>query len=785
MGMKRKHLKVFLETTPLMCSVWEMTGKVIDCNEEHWQVLGLEQKEDYLADHAAYWAGQPAGADWQREILQAVREQGRLQRELAYISAAGETIPTRTTFCRLQVTGEADYVLVCSLDLRDMQAARQEREQASQRIAAMLNSMPYAAYLISQDFRVIDCNEAALELFQVAEKEELISKFLQDYSPKYQADGRLSLDKAKAMIARAYQDGRFEFEWIHQIPATKELVYSRITLVRVQWDAGEPMLCAYSYDLRPLKNYEAELIRRAELLEAVNEVSREMMAADISQVEDKINLALQTLAQTVAATRVTIWENITVAGEAGYRRRQSWPADRLDGREERKYSEIPYLKERLDGQRSYHSGRDELPQAERIFMYQVGEYSTLVLPIVFGEEAWGFISFGDVQKGRSFCEYEEYALKSGSTVIAIGMRRAAVKRELLERNEELRKTTELLTGVNRAAHLLLNNESQGLNEVTQKVLKLLGLTVNVEQASLWRYYQGEDGADRIKKQPYWRRGKKFAACRDTETLLIRDYIPMWEPEQPMPPQEISYAADVPELAAFRERFGCRFLLLLPLQVTGQFWGFMVLNHNVADSCFMRNEIEILQSGGLMLAEAINRSEISQDLRRFKVRAEHDGMTGLLNRSSFVEKTEELLQKSQMQNRSCAIMYIDIDYFKSVNDTYGHAFGDQVLIQLARILKYSIRPDDISGRLGGEEFGIAYFDVDAGEAQKTGRRLMEKIKKLHFPEYPEFGFTVSIGVYSRVPQPEDGVGSWLKKADQALYQAKQSRNCMVAFVDREA
>ena len=160
----------------------------------------------------------------------------------------------------------------------------------------------------------------------------------------------------------------------------------------------------------------------------------------------------------------------------------------------------------------------------------------------------------------------------------------------------------------------------------------------------------------------------------------------------------------------------------------------------------------------------------------------DSLTGLYNRHYLDSHLASLLDRSKQNGQPLATAIIDIDFFKAVNDTHGHAAGDQVLRELAKRLEKSIRASDLAARLGGEEFVIVMSDTDMETAQAITARLCRDVEAEVFaPSLIKGGLpvTVSIGVAVvdyRDNTPEDLV----KRADEALYEAKNSgRNQVIA------
>lgn len=155
--------------------------------------------------------------------------------------------------------------------------------------------------------------------------------------------------------------------------------------------------------------------------------------------------------------------------------------------------------------------------------------------------------------------------------------------------------------------------------------------------------------------------------------------------------------------------------------------------------------------------------------RLTLLATTDGLTGLLNRRAFLEQAVQRFADSD--GRQLAVLMVDADHFKHVNDTYGHATGDRVLCQLAKILRECARGSDISGRLGGEEFALVLAKASVSAAQRVADQILEQVRasQMNADDGTAFGFRVSVGIAvgTRADNPEQ----LLSQADAALYQAK--------------
>jgi two-component system cell cycle response regulator len=158
----------------------------------------------------------------------------------------------------------------------------------------------------------------------------------------------------------------------------------------------------------------------------------------------------------------------------------------------------------------------------------------------------------------------------------------------------------------------------------------------------------------------------------------------------------------------------------------------------------------------------------------------DGLTGLHNRRYLDSHLETLFERAVTRRRPLSLMITDLDRFKSVNDTYGHDGGDEVLREFARRLRKNVRGIDLACRFGGEEFVVVMPDTEAAIAEKVAERVRAEIAELPFVvNGMNVAVTVSVGV-SSLKRGVDSVTDLLKRADVALYEAKSGgRNRVVA------
>ncbi|MCL7960799.1 MAG: diguanylate cyclase, partial [marine benthic group bacterium] len=222
--------------------------------------------------------------------------------------------------------------------------------------------------------------------------------------------------------------------------------------------------------------------------------------------------------------------------------------------------------------------------------------------------------------------------------------------------------------------------------------------------------------------------------------------------------------------------GARSEVAVPLLADGLIIG--VFNaESVEVRAFSDEHVQTLTVIARQAAEVIRSAQLLEETRRLAIT---DALTGLFNRRHFNQQLEENVRRATRYDEPLALVFLDVDHFKSVNDKFGHQAGDRCLQALARTLRESVRDSDQIARIGGEEFAILLIRADRELALSIAERLRTRIDDLILEEDPPLpvDLTASLGVaFFR----EDGNDpkSLMRSADRALYTAKRlGRNRVV-------
>lgn len=206
----------------------------------------------------------------------------------------------------------------------------------------------------------------------------------------------------------------------------------------------------------------------------------------------------------------------------------------------------------------------------------------------------------------------------------------------------------------------------------------------------------------------------------------------------------------------------------------------------------KNEIGVLARTFLHMSNNIHDYQVNlenkindrtKELEDLKEKAEElartDPLTNLPNRRAFFEVGELELEEAKRYGHDLTLIMLDIDLFKNINDTYGHATGDEVLKTIALLLQVTIRSSDTAARIGGEEFAILLSHTNIEDAQSTAEKLRERMQALALKVADtEVIFTASFGV-AKFTGHDQTLDTLVANADKALYKAKEAgRNCVI-------
>lgn len=234
-----------------------------------------------------------------------------------------------------------------------------------------------------------------------------------------------------------------------------------------------------------------------------------------------------------------------------------------------------------------------------------------------------------------------------------------------------------------------------------------------------------------------------------------------------------------------DTYRTRAAMAAPVHRQGKPVGVLSVASRNPDRRFTPAEQEVLLTFAQHVSLALNDASAVNDLRRSLEgathRASHDSLTGLLNRSAVIDALNNLLD-SATHSTPVAVLFMDVDRFKGINDLLGHGVGDRVLIEIGDRLRTSVRSGDIVARLAGDEFVVLAPGISVSEAEAMSERISETVARPIEVDERDVLVTVSVGLaIATVPLPADDL---LADADVAMYRAKQRGRARVVHFDRQ-
>ncbi|MFQ5543091.1 MAG: diguanylate cyclase [Nitrospiria bacterium] len=236
----------------------------------------------------------------------------------------------------------------------------------------------------------------------------------------------------------------------------------------------------------------------------------------------------------------------------------------------------------------------------------------------------------------------------------------------------------------------------------------------------------------------------------------------------------------------RPRYKTTSFVSIPLKKQGRTFGVISFSDKINGETFTEADLLLLQATGGYISMIIQQGNLYTETEELKQISITDPLTGLLNRRYFQSRLTEELERTVRYGLPTCLILLDIDDFKKINDTYGHATGDYVLKHISRILGETIRTIDVASRYGGDEFTVILPNTSKGDAEIIGTRICESVASDPFQMNGQGrrNLTVSAGLAS-FPEDAETFEELVRNTDKALYQAKRlgkNRVCKYRMIE---
>jgi diguanylate cyclase (GGDEF)-like protein len=393
------------------------------------------------------------------------------------------------------------------------------------------------------------------------------------------------------------------------------------------------------------------------------------------------------------------------------------------------------------------------------------------VPLLVANEVLGVLYAFD-KEPRDYSQEDVHFM----TIVAGRAAHAIYLTRLLERTQHALSSSQALQRVSRGlilpADALTDAGFSELQAVVDNIVqavaarRVLLLTFNVEAKQVTRFIVGGRGASDVPPEPFenYEQGLTGWVLREKKATL--------SPKTSPDPRESPFIQE--------QRKGRRVgsIVIAPVMFGGQIYGTLTASRDVDEEEFTPRDLKTIEELAAQAAITLRNSDLYEETKYF---ATVDDLTGCLNRRHLFELGERELKRHRRLRHSLSALMFDLDHFKHVNDSHGHAVGDEVLRILAERASLHTREIDILGRYGGEEFALLLPETQLSEALEIAERLRLAALASINVEGLELRVSISVGVAQA--QGDPSVSHLLQRADAALYQAKRKgRNCVVALPD---
>jgi len=238
--------------------------------------------------------------------------------------------------------------------------------------------------------------------------------------------------------------------------------------------------------------------------------------------------------------------------------------------------------------------------------------------------------------------------------------------------------------------------------------------------------------------------------------------------------------DFPALPRRRLRYRTPSFMAIPLEADERTLGVIALADRADTRPFDRTDFTMVRTTTAAGARMLRSLQLIEERQQLVDQTAQDPLTGLLNRRTLEKRLQEELERARRQHQSLAVLMIDVDYFKLINDSLGHLKGDETLRKVAEILRSSIRVFDVSARYGGDEFTILMPAISPSAVVQTAERIRRRIETIRLTGAAATPISVSIG--GAILKADRSSDDLLERADRALYQAKAEGRNRISVAD---
>ncbi|MBI4051266.1 MAG: diguanylate cyclase [Elusimicrobia bacterium] len=392
----------------------------------------------------------------------------------------------------------------------------------------------------------------------------------------------------------------------------------------------------------------------------------------------------------------------------------------------------------------------QLTEGKRKYLLYHSPYPILYVPLKWqGQtppQALGVLRLERTGSRRSFTARERLLAQNFAEELAQNFHQAQTdqkNREQLNRVSTLTNLTEIFASSLRV--------EDGLKLILQGIQQYFGF-------DRVRLYLVDRQAQKLK-------GELSADIRGQVKSLSHEEIPMQPGVHRFVDLVLGSGPD-PLLERYKDT-----VLYIPLKVQGQSTGLLIVDNLLSQQSIAQEDVGLLRSFAGQIALAVDNARLFDEVQDLSL---YDALTQLPLRRYFMQRFQEEIYRAERFNQPLALLWLDIDYFKQINDTYGHQLGDQVIKEVGRIILKNLRKIDFPCRYGGDEVLILLPQAKEEEAKAIASRLVQEIRDLRMPvkfsTSQVIQASVSLGI-ATFPGDAGSLEELMQRADEALYWVK--------------
>jgi len=710
------RLQAFLNNIPVTAYIKDLDGHFMYVNRALATLLQATP-EELLGKRCYEFVASDVGEENQQNDLQVIREKKLFRFDERIDSADRSHVYLATKFPLVDSQGEIYALGGIAIDISDRKQAEDALRQSEQRYQDLYNSAPDMYFSISSNGVITSVNDCGAKMLGYTKAELLGTQVLDLVHP----DDRLLVQRRmESIFAERQLRSHLEFRKVCRDGS-------------ILWVSEQTQLTLDS------NNCPLEL---------------RIICRDISEYRQ----AQDALERAEAKFR-SIFEN---AVEGIF---QTTP----DGR----YITANPMLAKIYGYNSPEELLEKLTNIEHQLYVKADRRQEFLNLMHRNDTVWGFESEiyqkdGNIiwisENARTIRDETGDLIGFEGTVEDITVRKCA--------EAELRQRDNLLEGVAEATQYLLTETDFDI--AIARALQTLGEAVKVDRVYIYenhphlqtgepamsmRYEWVRESIMPTIHQEHWQNQpySAYGMTRWYETLSAGRSLSGLTCEFPVAEQELL------------KRDTIQSILMVPILMDEQFWGYIGFDECGSDRIWTKNEQSILIAMAASISGAIKRQEAEAMIR---YQAFHDLLTDLPNRTLFSDRLRLALAHAQRNETNLAVMFLDLDRFKTINDTLGHPVGDQLLQAVAKRLSGCLREGDTVSRWGGDEFTLLLPQITSAEdIAKAAQRIIEALRPAFLLAGHELYISSSIGI---AIYPYDGIDAQtlLKNADAALYRVKE-------------